>query len=142
LKLDVNEKRKLAPVQAYCSYNWNVIQPIVITRWEAQKKSIIDDDDDSPSEEDEDSPGEPSIPLAFKLKIAKELYDKLSTEEKKEIDTRREEDREKLYRKIPDIPDDGERQNKLKIHKRCSSFPITSRIYLTHSGHLGTSNSS
>lgn len=117
MKLDVNEKRKLAAVQAYCAYSWDsILRPIVLTRWEQQKKSDTFDDEDDPPEDVNST--EACIPLAFKLKIAKEVYDGLSTEEKKEIDRRREEDRRKMYRKIPDIGEDGDRIAKLQIHKK------------------------
>lgn len=141
LKLDVKGKRKLAALQAYCSYAWDsTLRPIVLTRWEAQKKSATFDDDDDPPEVGE-GPPEGYIPLAFKLKIAKELYDGLPIEAKKEIDRRREEDREKLYRKIPDIVDDGERNAKLQIHKMYAVFLIALRIYLMYYVCLGTSRS-
>lgn len=121
LKLDTNGKRKLAPVQAYCSYAWPTLRPIVLTRWEQQKRTDTFDDDDDPPVGEEYSP-EACIPLAFKLKIAKELYDGLTAEEKKEIDRRREEDKKKMYRKIPEIDDDEERNAKLRIHQKYSAF--------------------
>ena len=107
LKLDVNGKRKLAPVQAYCSYAWeSTLCPLVLSRWEAQKRSTATTSDKCTSEES-------SIPLAFKLKVAKEEYQKLTKEQKDEVDRRREEDRNKMYRKIADIADDEERYQKL-----------------------------
>ena len=141
LKLDVNGKRKLVAVQAYCSYAWeSSLRSEVLTRWKQEKSTTLDDDDDPP-EEDEGSSEESSIPLAFKLKIAKELYEKLSPGEKSEIDRRREEDRDKRYRKIPDIADDEERYQKLRTHKRCPTLSIASRIYLMYPDHLGTNHS-
>ena len=131
LKLDVNGKRKLAPVQAYCSYAWeSTLRPLVLSRWEAQKKSTAtaSDDEDDEDEDDDDPPEdectseESSIPLAFKLKVAKEQYQKLTKEQKDEVDRRREEDRNKMYRKVTDIADDEERYQKLRIHERCLKF--------------------
>lgn len=117
LKLDSNKKQKLAPVQAYCTYAWDTtLRPIVLTRWDQQKQSDTFDDEDDPPEDAEG--GEAHIPLAFKLKIAKELYDGLPQAQKKEIDRRREEDRRKLYRRIPEIDDEEERVAKLKIHQK------------------------
>ena len=72
-----------------------------------------------------DSP-EAFIPLSFKLKIARELYEGLTGEEKKEIDRRREEDKVKMSRKVYEIDDAGERVEKLLIHQRYSIFPATS----------------
>lgn len=120
LKLDVTERRKLAALQAYCSYAWeSTLRQIVLLRWEQEKHTMIIDDDDDPVEDPDGTPCvEACIPLTFKLKIAKELYDNLTPEEKKEIDIRREEDRKKLYRKIPEIGDAGERAAKLQIHAR------------------------
>ena len=119
LKLDVNEKRKLAPVQAYCSYAWETLRPIVLTRWEQEKKSNTFEDSDDPPALGDSPTAEAYIPLAFKIKIARELYDQLSVKEKKDIEIRRDEERKKLYRKIPQIPDEGERTAKLRIHERC-----------------------
>ena len=76
------------------------------------------DDDDPPV----DSTGLPSpgshIPIDFKLKIAKEVYNGLSSEEKALVETRREEERKKLYRSVPDITDTEERDKKLLMHKK------------------------
>lgn len=123
LKLDLNSRRKLAPVQAYCSYAWDSgLRQIVLTRWEQQKATITFDDEDDPPEDAEDSSVEACIPLSFKLKIAKELYDALPAEQKKDIDTRREDDRKKLYRNPPNIEDDKERIAKLQDHQRYHTF--------------------
>ncbi|KAF9777388.1 hypothetical protein BJ322DRAFT_1025784 [Thelephora terrestris] len=121
LKLDISGKRRLAPVQAYCTYSWKpALRDIVLARWEQQKSSTtFDDDDDPPADSDEDTDAA-HIPLAFKLKIAREMYDQLPIEEKQAIDVRREEERNKLYRKIHQIEDDGERTAKLQLHKKNS----------------------
>jgi len=119
LKLDAGPKRKLAAVQAYCTYSWSILQPIVLTRWEGQKKSATFDDDDDPLPDEVESPSAGAqIPLSFKLKIAREVYEGLTAAEKTEIDRRRTEDHAKLYRPIPQIKDDQARIEKLRIHKR------------------------
>ena len=116
LKLDFNEKRKLAAVQAYCSYAWDAgLRDIVLTRWEQQKKSDTFDDEDDPSDEAVGQEG--AIPLSFKLKIAKEVYDGLPQQEKRQIDKRRENDRERMYFRVTQLPDD-ERIKKLQTHQR------------------------
>ena len=115
LKLDTNEKRKLAPVQAYCSYAWATLQPIVLARWEGQKMTTTFNDDEDPLEPPSK---EPPIPLAFKLKIAKEVFEALPIEAKAEIDLRREEDRLRLTRKISDIKNEEERIAKLQTHQK------------------------
>ena len=125
MKLDASPKRKLAPLQAYCSYAWDTLRPIVLTRWEQQKATVTFDDDDDPPVGEDCSP-EACIPLKFKLQIAKELYDGLTGEEKKAIDVRREADRAKLYRRIPDIDVEGERHEKLRIHAKYLALPTTS----------------
>ena len=123
LKLDHGERRMLAPVQAYCSYYWSTIQPIVATRWQAEKASETFDDDDDPPDDDADTQQTGGwIPLSFKLKIARELYEELPKEVKRDIDLRREGDKEKWHRKIPDIEDDKERAEKLQYHQRCRRF--------------------
>ena len=118
LKLDVNEKRKLAPLQAYCSYAWGALRPVVLTRWQQQKVSATFDDDDDPSEDLDGTSAEACIPLSFKLKIAKEIFDELSPAQKAEIDARRDEDRKKLYLSIPELEDEEDRTAKLQIHQR------------------------
>lgn len=123
MKLDASEKKKLAPVQAYCSYAWKTsLRQIVLESWEEHKaEDTFDDDDDPP----EDATGLSAIiPLAFKLKIAKREYEKLSDDEKLAIDHRREEDKKKPHRKIPQIDDEDERIEKLLIHQRCETFPL------------------
>lgn len=123
MKLDINGKRKLAALQAYCSYAWDsTLRPIVLTRWDAQKRSATFNDEDDPPPEGSSNSPDGCIPLSFKLSIARELYAKLSTEAKKEIDRRREEDRQKLYRRIPDIEDADERNAKLQVHQRYVVF--------------------
>ena len=122
LKLDVSEKRKLAPVQAYCSYAWETLRPIVLTRWEQEKKSDTFSDADDPPEIGDSPTAEAYIPLAFKIKIARELYEQLSPKEKRDIETRRDEDRKKLYRRIPQIDDDKERIAKLRVHQKYLNF--------------------
>lgn len=125
LKLDVNEKRKLAPLQAYCSYAWHsTLRPIVLTRWEQQKGTLTFNDDEDPPEDAEGSPEEACIPLSFKLKIARELYDQLTKEQKKMINDQREEDKKKMGRRVTDIDDDEERHLKLRVHQR---YPDLSR---------------
>jgi hypothetical protein len=63
---------------------------------------------------------EDCIPLAFKLKVAKEKYDALPQAEKQEVERRSIEDKQKLTRKIPFIKDERERLAKLRIHQRYS----------------------
>lgn len=128
MKLDVNGKRKLAALQAYCSYAWSTLRPIVLARWAAQKTSATFEDEDDPPQAAEGSTDHPDgcIPLSFKLKVAKELYAQLPAEAKKEIDRRREEDRQKLYRRIIDIDDEGERNAKLQVHQKYVVFLIAS----------------
>ena len=118
LKLDVGEGRKLAPLQAYCSYYWSTLRPIVLERWEAEKMTTtIDDDEDPPETMSSPSP-EAFVPLAFKLKVAKEKYDELSDSQRDEINVRREADKHKIHRKVTEITDEQERIEKLQMHQR------------------------
>ena len=122
LKLDLNDKRKLAPLQAYCSYYWSTLQPLVQTRWEQQKSSTTFEDNEDPSEDVDVSSEDACIPLSFKLLVAKEYFDNLTKAQKTEINRRRDEDREKLYRTIPEIDNTEERIAKLQTHQRCCSL--------------------
>ena len=118
LKLDANEKRKLAPVQAYCTYAWDsVLRPIVLARWAQEKGSEMFDDDEDPPEGEDTSSAESCIPLAFKIKIARELYEGLTDGEKDEIDRRREEDRKKMYLKVTELEEE-DRIARLRVHKK------------------------
>lgn len=108
----------LAPVQAYCAYAWESgLREVVISRWEKDKLSHMSTDEDDPTPGSVTGPAS-HIPINFKLKIAKEIYNKLTDEEKKEINTRREDERKKLYRTIPEINDPEEREKKLLMHLR------------------------
>ena len=76
-------------------------------------------DDDEPPVDSTRSPSPGShIPIDFKLKIAKEVYNGLSSEEKALVETRREEERKKLYRSIPNITNTEERDKKLLMHQK------------------------
>ena len=90
-------------------------------------------DDEDPNSEDEDNGGEDgkgedvdgshnAIPLAFKLKIAREVYSQLSDEEKKAINVRREEDQKKLYLPVYRLANAEDRIAKLRTHKRYLSL--------------------
>ena len=88
---------------------------------------IPDDEDPDPEDEDSD-PGDDesedadrstkAIPLAFKLKIAKEVYSQLSDEEKKAINVRREEDQKRQQLPVYKLADAEDRIAKLSTHKR------------------------
>lgn len=58
------------------------------------------------------------IPIAFKLKVAREEYDALSDEAKEQVDSRRERDQMRLYKTIPEITDVEERNDKLASHQQ------------------------
>ncbi|KAF9642316.1 hypothetical protein BDM02DRAFT_3193503 [Thelephora ganbajun] len=120
LRLNQNEKRKLAPVQAYCTYAWDKgLWDVVIARWEGQKQSYMSADEDDPTADSIETPGSSShIPIDFKLKVAKDIYNSLSAEEKKLVDDRHEDERRKLYRSIPEITDIKERDRKLLMHQQ------------------------
>ena len=87
-------------------------------RWEQQKQSDLFADEDDPSPESVASGSDNHIPIHFKLKVAREEYNKLSSEEKKRVNDRRDEDRKKMYRSIPDIVDVEEREEKLSFHQQ------------------------
>ena len=120
LKLTQNERRKLAPVQAYCAYAWDSgLRETVIAQWELEKQSYLCADEDDPTADSiETSSSESHIPIDFKLKVARLVYNELGSEEKKKVNDRREDERKKLYRLIPDIPDVEERSAKLRSHKQ------------------------
>jgi len=76
-------------------------------------------DDDDPTADSIETPGSGShIPIDFKLKVAKEAYNALSPEQRKQVDDRREKERKKLYRSIPEITDIEERDRKLLLHRQ------------------------
>ena len=76
-------------------------------------------DDDDPVADSIETPSSGShIPIDFKLKVAREIYNSLSPEEKKRINDRREEDRKKMYRTISEITSVEERDKKLLEHKK------------------------
>lgn len=120
MRLNQAEKRKLAPLQAYCSYAWDKgLREIVIEEWEKAKSSHMSTDDDDPAADSIETPSSGShIPISFKLQVAKSQYAKLTPAQKKEIDARREGDQKKMYRSIPEISNAQERTEKLLFHKK------------------------
>lgn len=120
LRLNKGEKRKLGPAQAYCTYAWeSSLKAIVIQRWEEQKQSRMVADEDDPSPESVSAPESAShIPIDFKLKIAKEVYDSLTPEKKKEVNDRRDEEWKQQYRSITQITDIEEKTEKLTMHQQ------------------------
>ena len=118
MRLNRGEKQKVAAVQAYCAYAWESgLREIVIERWSQQNKSQMSADESDPAV-DAEVASTSHIPLDFKLRVAKDVYNSLTPEQKKQVDDRREEDRKKLYRPIADIGDEGERVDKLLVHQK------------------------
>ena len=76
------------------------------------------DKDDPPADSVKSSVAGSHIPIDFKLKIAKEVYNSLSLAEKDLIDQRREEERSKLYRPVLEITSAEERDKKLLTHQK------------------------
>ncbi|KAF9778391.1 hypothetical protein BJ322DRAFT_1025103 [Thelephora terrestris] len=106
LRLGQTEKRKLAPAQAYCNYNWESgLKDVVEARWDQHLKS-----QPTPT-------SAAQIPIDFKLKISKELYDALPPDERKQVEERRDAEWAKLYRPVRDIVDPQERDEKLTWHE-------------------------
>ena len=58
------------------------------------------------------------IPINFKLKVAKEVYEALPADEKREVEERREEDWKRRHRATRDIEDTRERDEKLALHEQ------------------------
>lgn len=75
-------------------------------------------EDDDPATDSIDPSGCSHIPINFKLKIAREVYNSLSKEERKKIDHRREEEWKKMHRSIPEITGVEERDKKLLEHQK------------------------
>lgn len=65
-----------------------------------------------------------SIPIDFKIKIAKEIYEALPPDEKQQVADRIEEDRKKSYRPIRAIDNAAEKIEKLLAHER-SDTPVS-----------------
>jgi len=68
-----------------------------------------------------------SIPINFKIKIAKEVYDALPPDEQRKVIERVEEDRKKMYRPIRAIEDAAEKDKKLLAHEK-SDISISSSL--------------
>ena len=124
LRLHKAEKWKLAPAQAYCAYAWDSgLKEIVTTRWNKEKQPPSDVEGDSSTTESAEAPTSKSIPINFKIKIAKETYEVLPTKEKKKVLDRIEEDHNKTYQPIRAISDLAEKDKKLSAHEK-SVIPI------------------
>ena len=108
LRLQKAEKRKLAPAQAYCTYAWDSgLKEIVTARWKQEKQP-------PPNAEASTSN---SIPIDFKIKIAKEIYGALPADEKQKVLDRIEADHKKVHQPIRAISDITEKDKKLSAHE-------------------------
>ena len=76
---------------------------------------MFDDDEDPPEGKDMSSV-ESCIPLAFKIKIVRELYEGLTNGKKDKIDRRWEED-QKMYLKVTELEEE-DRIMRLQVHKK------------------------
>jgi len=73
-----------------------------------------------------------SIPIDFKIKIAKEVYEALPADEKKKVLDRIEEDHKKMYQPIHAISDLAEKDKKLFEHEKSDiSGSLSPILFLT-----------
>ncbi|KAF9779307.1 hypothetical protein BJ322DRAFT_1113652 [Thelephora terrestris] len=98
LNLTVGPPKRKAPVQTYVKYNWATkVKPEVIKLWaptpEADLFGEIDNGEDQVAWEAM-MPMEKNIPLWFKMKVGRELYEAESDEVKAQIDQLRDRDME------------------------------------------------
>lgn len=76
-------------------------------------------DDEDPTANSIKTPGFSShIPIDFKLRVTKEVYNMLDVEEKKKVDDRCEEEWKKLYWTVLEIQSAKERDGKLLMHQQ------------------------
>ena len=124
LRLHKAEKRKLAPAQAYCTYAWDSgLKETVAARWKQENQLPSDAEEDGLTTESAEASTSNPIPIDFKVKIAKEVYEALPAEEKKKVLDRIEEDHEKAYQPVQRISDIAEKDKKLSAHEK-SAIPI------------------
>ena len=119
LRLHKAEKRKLAPAQAYCTYTWDSgLKEIVTARWEEEKRLSSNTEEDGSAAESAEAPASNTIPINFKIKIAKETYEALPADEKQKVLDRIEEDHKKTYQPVHAISDLAEKDDKLLAHEK------------------------
>ena len=130
LRLHKADKRKLAPAQAYCTYAWDSgLKEVIAARWKQEKQPPPNTEEDDSATESADAPTPNSIPIHFKIKIAKEVYDALPANEKKKILNRIKEDHKKMYQPVRAISDLTEKDKKLFVHEKfdissCRLWPL------------------
>jgi hypothetical protein len=114
LKLNQTEKRKRAPIQAFCTYNWGSgLKETVSARWEEHRKALSTAEGASSTAATSSS----HVPIDFKIKVVTEVYNALPDDEKKKVDERRDEEWKRLYQPIRVIEHVGERDKKLASHE-------------------------
>ena len=104
-------------------YAWDSgLKEIVAARWkEEQSPSSNVEEDDFTTESAEASTSN-SIPINFKIKIAKEIYEALPTDEKKKVLDRIREDHKKMYQPVRAISDLTEKNERLSAHEKSGIF--------------------
>ena len=119
LRLHKAEKRKLAPAQAYCTYAWDSgLKEIVTTRWEQENQLPSDAEEGGLTTESAEASTSNTIPIDFKVKIAKEIYEALPPDKKRNVLNRIEDDHRKTYQPIRHISDPAEKDKKLSAHEK------------------------
>ena len=133
LRLQKVEKRKLAPAQAYCTYAWDSgLKEIVTACWKEERSPPPDAEEDGLTTESAEASTSNSIPIDFKIKIAKEIYEALPADEKKKVLNRIEEDRKKMYQPVHAISDLAEKVKKLSVHEKSGiSISLSLALFLT-----------
>ena len=103
--LTTGPPKKKAPLQAYVKYYWeSKIKQVVIDRWaptpETDLFGQIENGEDQVAWEAM-GPMEKNIPLWFRMRVARDLYEAEPDEIKAEVDRRREEERDAAIAATP-----------------------------------------
>ena len=98
VNLTAGPPKKKAPVQTYVKHYWNSkVKQEVIDRWAPTPETDLFDEADIGEDQvpwEELDPMEKDIPLWFRMKVGRELYEAESEEVKAEIDRIREQEKE------------------------------------------------
>ena len=97
LKLTAGPPKKKAPLQAYVKYYWeSKVKQAVLDRWAPTPETDLFGETENGEDQvawEAMMPMEKNIPLWFRMKVARELYDRESEEVKADVDRRREEEK-------------------------------------------------
>lgn len=122
LNLTASAPKKKAAVQMYVKLYWeSKVKQEVINKWAPTPETDLFDEADIGEDQvawDELTPMEKDVPLWFRMKIGRDLYEAESDEVKREVDRFREKAKEDLIKARASVNTFTTDEERLKVMKR------------------------